>query len=102
MKKNLHPEYYPDATITCVCGQVFKVGSTVKEIGVEICSNCHPFYTGKQKLIDTSGRVDRFKAMAGKQSAVASSRLGKKVKKAKAVARKAGKPKDSPLAGQAK
>ena len=95
MKKNLHPEYYPEATITCVCGRIFKVGSTVKEIGVEICSNCHPFYTGKQKLVDTSGRVDRFKARADKQSAAASSRLGKKVKKARAEAKKTGKPKDS-------
>ena len=88
MKKNLHPQYYPNTSIACACGQVFKVGSTVKEIGVEICSNCHPFYTGKPKLIDTSGRVDRFKARAEKQSVAAATHLGKKAKKARAAEKK--------------
>ncbi len=88
MKKEIHPEYHKDANIKCACGNVFKVGSTQKEIEVEICSACHPFYTGKQKLVDTAGMVDKFKARAAKQEKVASSRKGKKVKKAKAKAKK--------------
>jgi len=60
MKKGIHPEYF-DCTITCSCGNTFKTRSTKKEIKVEICSNCHPFYTGKQKLVDSGGRVERFK-----------------------------------------
>ncbi len=60
MKKGIHPEYL-DCTVTCSCGNTFKTRSTKKEIRVEICSNCHPFYTGKQKLVDSGGRVERFK-----------------------------------------
>ena len=62
MKKDIHPTYYKDATIKCACGASYLVGSTEKELSVEICSACHPFYTGKQKLVDTAGRVDKFKA----------------------------------------
>lgn len=60
MKENIHPGYY-ETTITCACGNVIKTSSTKKDIHVEICSKCHPFFTGKQKLVDTGGRVDRFK-----------------------------------------
>lgn len=60
MKKGIHPEY-EETTITCACGNVIKTRSTKKDIKVEVCSKCHPFYTGKQKLMDTGGRVDRFK-----------------------------------------
>ncbi len=60
MKKGIHP-VYEETTITCACGNVIKTRSTKKDIKVEICSKCHPFYTGKQKLVDTGGRVDRFK-----------------------------------------
>lgn len=59
MKKGLHPNF-EESTITCACGTVINTRSTKGDIKVEICSNCHPFYTGKQKLIDTGGRVDRF------------------------------------------
>ncbi len=62
MKKNIHPQYFENATVTCGCGATFTTGSTEKEIRVEICAACHPFYTGKQKLVDTAGRVDKFKA----------------------------------------
>lgn len=62
MKPNIHPTYYKDTTIKCACGASYLVGSTEKELSVEICSACHPFYTGKQKLVDTAGRVDKFKA----------------------------------------
>jgi large subunit ribosomal protein L31 len=61
LKAKIHPEYV-DATITCACGEVIQTRSTKKELKVEICSKCHPFFTGKQKLIDTAGRVERFKS----------------------------------------
>ncbi len=61
MKEKIHPTYYLDSVVTCVCGHTFKTGSTQKEVRVDICSNCHPFYTGKQKLMDTEGRIDRFR-----------------------------------------
>jgi len=59
LKKDIHPKYF-DTTITCACGNVIHTRSTVKDIHVEICSACHPFFTGKQKLIDPAGRVERF------------------------------------------
>ena len=61
MKKDIHPEYYEEAVITCACGAEYKVGSIRKEAKVSICAKCHPFFTGKQKFIDTEGRVDRFR-----------------------------------------
>lgn len=60
MKKNIHPQYYPDAKVTCACGNTFTVGSTREEIRIEVCSACHPLFTGKTKYIDTLGRVERF------------------------------------------
>jgi large subunit ribosomal protein L31 len=62
MKTEIHPQYYIDAKVTCSCGNTFTVGSTQKEIHVEICSACHPFFTGNEKVIDAAGRVERFKA----------------------------------------
>lgn len=62
MKKDIHPKYNDIADIKCACGATFIAGSTQESISVEICSQCHPFYTGKQKLVDTAGRVDKFKA----------------------------------------
>ncbi|MEE8411198.1 MAG: 50S ribosomal protein L31 [Acidobacteriota bacterium] len=67
MKKDLHPKYY-EIEVTCACGNSFKTGSTLPEMKVEICSACHPFFTGKQKLIDTAGRVERFQKRYGKSS----------------------------------
>lgn len=64
MKNEIHPEYKP-TTITCLCGNVIETRSTAEEIHVEICSQCHPFFTGKQKLIDTAGRVERFQRKYG-------------------------------------
>ncbi len=64
MRQGIHPEYH-DTKITCVCGNVIDVGSTVKDLHVEICSNCHPFFTGRQKLVDTAGRVERFRRKYG-------------------------------------
>ena len=60
MKEGLHPKY-ESTTIRCACGELIETGSTKKDIRIEICSKCHPFFTGRQKLVDTGGRVDRFK-----------------------------------------
>ncbi len=70
MKKDIHPQYYPKAKVKCACGATFTVGSTKPEIQIEICSQCHPFYTGKEKLIDTAGRVEKFKARRVKASTI--------------------------------
>lgn len=88
MKKDIHPTYFPEAKIVCACGKVYTTGSTREEIHVELCSNCHPFFTGKQKLVDTARRVEKFQTKISKKSTVAT---GKKVKKAKAAAKKAEK-----------
>ena len=64
MRKDIHPDYKP-AVIKCACGEVIETRSTKQDIHVEICSKCHPFYTGKQKLVDTGGRVDRFNKRLG-------------------------------------
>jgi len=90
MKKNTHPEYFPNAKVTCACGNTFAVGSTKKELQVEICYNCHPFYTGKDKFIDTAGRVDKFKARREKAAKTpirkkTEKRAGKAAKKVKKV-----------------
>lgn len=74
MKKDIHPEYYTDTTVQCSCGNKFITGSTTQSIITELCSNCHPFFTGKQNLVDTAGTVERFtnriKAATLKQSQV--------------------------------
>jgi len=61
MKDKIHPEYYTDAKVVCACGNTFTIGSTKKTLKVELCSKCHPFFTGEQRVIDTMGRVERFK-----------------------------------------
>lgn len=76
MKANIHPQYFPAAKIVCACGHIFTTGSTQPEMRVEICSNCHPFYTGKQNLIDVAGVVEKFRARASK----AKTKLPKKTK----------------------
>jgi len=81
MKAKIHPTYYHDATVTCGCGNHFVTGSTLKDIRTEVCSNCHPFYTGKQKVVDTQGRVDRFRRMKAKTTEkVAARSAAKKAK----------------------
>ena len=64
MKEGIHPNY-EETTIRCACGNVIKTRSTKKDIRVEVCSKCHPFFTGKQKMVDTGGRVSRFKKLSG-------------------------------------
>jgi large subunit ribosomal protein L31 len=86
-KTDIHPTYYPKAKVKCACGAVFEVGSTKPELEVEICSNCHPFFTGKEKLIDTAGKVEKFKARREK-AAAASTRRTKTEKRATKAAKK--------------
>jgi large subunit ribosomal protein L31 len=64
MKEKVHPKY-SETTITCTCGNVIETRSTQKDLSIEICSNCHPFYTGQQKIVDAEGRVDKFKKKYG-------------------------------------
>lgn len=89
MKAKIHPKYYPNAKVTCACGNTFTTGSTLPEIKVEICSACHPFFTGEMKYVDTQGRVERFqnkmKAVAGKTY------VSKKKRKVQQVAREQAK-----------
>lgn len=70
MKKNIHPQYYPKAIVSCTCGAKFFIGSTVPKMKVEICSKCHPFYTGQKKLVDTTGRVHRFERRLKKTQSI--------------------------------
>ncbi len=72
MKPDIHPEY-SETTVTCACGETFQTKSTAKDIHVEICSKCHPFFTGKQKLVDSEGRVAKFKKKYSKKSVESSS-----------------------------
>lgn len=93
MKQEIHPQYFTDTKVACACGNTFTTGSTMKEIRVELCSQCHPFYTGKQKFVDTARRVEKFQEKMSKVSAAAAGRKGKKVKKAVAAKKKADKAK---------
>lgn len=88
MKDSIHPTYYPQAQISCACGNIATIGSTMQTISVELCSKCHPFYTGTQKLVDTAGRVERFKQRSQKKDIVSTLRKGRKVKRARAQSRK--------------
>jgi large subunit ribosomal protein L31 len=75
MRQGIHPTYFKEATITCACGAVLETGSTVETMHTEICSQCHPFYTGKKKFIDATVRVDRFKKLSEKSEAKQADRL---------------------------
>ncbi|MDP3726008.1 MAG: 50S ribosomal protein L31 [bacterium] len=84
MKSDIHPQYYPEAKVTCACGNVFTVGSTKEKINVEICSACHPLYTGEEKILDTAGRVEKFKARSAVAKAMADKRAKAEQKSASA------------------
>lgn len=90
MKKDIHPKYFKEAKVTCACGNTFVVGSTSENISIEICSACHPFYTGKQKLVDSARRVDKFKKKV-EVAKVIGKTIKKTEKKAKQKARQATK-----------
>lgn len=89
MKQEIHPQYFPKAKITCACGKVFTAGATMEEIKTDICSNCHPFYTGTEKVIDTAGRIEKFKTRVTKK--VADLKTGQEKKAAKAAKKGASK-----------
>lgn len=67
MKPKIHPEYYPNAQVICACGNTFTTGSTKPVLRVEVCSRCHPFFTGEQRIVDTAGRVERFLRRYGRE-----------------------------------
>ena len=108
MKQNIHPTYYLDAQVTCACGNTWTMGSTKKVIRTDLCSNCHPFFTGEQRIVDTAGQVDRFMRRlqraeeraaqaavqqaaeeAGRKAAAQARARGESPKKAKQIAEKA-------------
>lgn len=95
MKPKIHPKY-DKTTVTCACGNTFETSSTVEKINVEVCSMCHPFYTGKQKYVDTAGRVDRFKAMQEKAAKMKTTKKSKKPDQKPAKAKKDDKKKNKP------
>ena len=103
MKKDRHPKY-EEATVTCVCGNTFKTRSTLPEINVEICSACHPFFTGQQKLIDSAGRIERFMTKYGKDYAAGEEEPAKAApaEKAKAEEKPAEKKADEKPADEPK
>lgn len=78
MKSDIHPKYYNNAQIRCACGKSFKVGATKEHIETEICSNCHPFYTGQEKLVDTMGRVEKFRKRLARKEQIKSKQARKK------------------------
>lgn len=90
MKTDIHPTYYKDANIACACGNTVTIGSTVSDIRVELCAACHPFYTGKQKLIDTSRRVEKFEARQAATQKMSGAQ-GKRAKREKRAAAKTEK-----------
>lgn len=83
MKTDTHPQYHPKAKVKCACGASFVIGSTKPEINVEICSHCHPFFTGKEKMLDTAGKLERFKARREKAAAASKAAKKARVKKQK-------------------
>jgi large subunit ribosomal protein L31 len=92
MKAQIHPTWYPEAKVTCACGNTFTVGATVPEIHVEVCYSCHPFYTGTMKFVDTAGRVDAFKAKVKGASKHISKTEKRRLKKLKKLQEEAERP----------
>lgn len=86
MKKDLHPNYLTNVKVSCACGNSFVTGSTQSQISTEICKACHPFYTGKQKLVDTTGLVDKFQKRKAKTQALISQTTPKKPRKTRGQA----------------
>ena len=93
MQTNIHPQFYPEAKVTCACGNAFVMGLSIPQLTVEVCSNCHPFYTGQMKYVDTAGRVDAFKAkQAGAAKQVISKAAKRQAKKLKRIESERGRP----------
>ena len=93
MKANIHPKWFPQAKVICACGNNFTIGATVPEIHVEVCSACHPFYTGQMKFVDTAGRVDAFKAkQKNASSKVVSKSEKRRIKREKKILKELERP----------
>ncbi len=93
MKATIHPKWYPEAKVTCACGNTFTTGATAPELRVEVCYNCHPFYTGQMKFLDTAGRVDAFKArQAGAAKKVVSKTEKRRLKREKKLQEELARP----------
>jgi len=91
MKKDIHPKYNNSAKVICACGNTFETGSTMNEIKVDLCSKCHPFFTGKQKLVDTARRVEKFEEKIKSTQKISTTKTGKTAKRAKKAASRAKK-----------
>lgn len=93
MQVQIHPKWYKDAKVTCACGNTFTIGAAVPEIQVEVCSYCHPYFTGQMKFVDTAGRVDSFRArVKGAQEKVLSKAERRKLKREKRIAQELERP----------
>lgn len=93
MKAAIHPKWYDEAKVTCACGNAFTTGASVPELHVEICYSCHPFYTGTMRFVDTTGRVDSFKAkMAGAKEKILSKSEKRRLKKERKLQEEAARP----------
>ena len=92
MKASIHPKWFPEAKVTCACGNVFTTGATIPEIRVEVCYDCHPFYTGQMKFLDAAGRVDAFKAKMAKATKYVSKSEKRQAKKDKKLQEEASRP----------
>lgn len=94
MKVSIHPEWYPEAQVSCACGNKFTAGSTVTQIHVEVCSKCHPFFTGQMRYVDTAGRVDKFKErqLAAKSRPKISKKQKRELKRKERVAEELARP----------
>lgn len=86
MKKDIHPQYFDDCKVTCICGNTFTTGATVAEIRIEVCSKCHPFFTGEMKYVDTLGRVEKFQKRQEKAKTISAQKV-KKVEEKERVRR---------------
>ena len=93
MKANIHPKWFKDAKVACACGNTFIVGATTEEVRVDVCSKCHPFYTGQMKFLDTAGRVEKFKTkMTGKSTKNISKADKRKLKREKKISEEMNRP----------
>ena len=92
MKTAIHPKWFPEAKVTCACGNVFTTGASVPEIRVDVCYNCHPFYTGQMKFVDAAGRVDAFKAKMAAVTEHVSKKEKRMAKKLKKLQEEAARP----------
>lgn len=93
MKAQIHPNWYPEAVVKCACGNTFTVGASIPTITVEVCSNCHPYYTGQMKYIDTAGRVDAFRAKMEKANTKSVSKTEKRrLKREKKIEEESSRP----------